>query len=70
VKDDADDILHEVSIEAETWDRAVDYTLGSFQGQKVTDQELLARVYTLGMVLKYGELAFADRNAPAKKVLH
>jgi hypothetical protein len=67
---DAEDILHEVSIEAETWDRAVDYTLGSFQGQKVSDQDLLARIYTLGMVLKYGELAFEKANAPEKKWVH
>jgi len=68
MKFDAGDILAETSAERELWAEAIDFAIGSAAhapGCVLTLEEILARTYAIGMVMKYGELSF--QKEPAKK---
>ena len=72
MKFDANDILDEQSAERTLWTEAVDFAIGSAAhapGYVLTLEEILARTYAIGMVMKYGELAF-HKDKPAKKTVH
>ena len=69
----AHDIIEEQSIEREIWEAAIDYALGSAShcpGVVLSHEEILKRVYSLGMILKYGEAAFEKNSAPAPATVH
>ena len=73
MKFDADDILEEQSAERVLWTEAVDFAIGSAAhapGCVLTLEEILARTYAIGMILKYGELSFQKEPRAKKATVH
>jgi len=73
MKFDADDILEEQSAERVLWTEAVDFAIGSAAhapGCVLTLEEILARTYAIGMILKYGELAYQKEPRAKPATVH